>query len=180
MDTETKYSLWLRPFGEVGFELKQQIKELSKRYHSPSFSPHVTLLGGLQMPESKLIPLTETLAHSLEPFTVYLNKAGTGSSYFQSLYIKVKKSEAIMSAHHIAKELFDLNEEKEYFPHLSLMYGRQTENEKNKLLNIMGRSFNMQFDVHSVLLIKAGSEVEGWKKIHNAEFKKHHREDELE
>ncbi len=180
MDTDNKYSLWLRPFGEVGFELKQQIKALSRNYNSPLFYPHVTLLGGLELHEAKLIQLTDTLAHSLEPFTIYLQKAGARGRYFQSLFVRVKKSEPLMSAHHIAKELFDSNEGENYFPHLSLMYGEQTAEEKNKLLNVMGRSFNMQFDVHSVLLIKTGGEVSNWEKIRNAEFKKHHREDEFE
>lgn len=179
MGTEAKYSLWLRPFGDVGFELKQQIKELGRHYDSPFFYPHVTLLGGLDLHEAKLIQLTDTLAHSLEPFTIYLEKGETGESYFRSLFIRVKKSDPLIGAHHLAKELFDIEEDESYYPHLSLMYGKQSKKDKNKLLNVMGRSFNMQFDVHSVLLIKTGDKVSEWEKIHNAEFKKHQLEDEL-
>lgn len=179
MDSDASYSLWLRPFGEVGFELKQQIKELSRRYSTPVFHPHVTLLGGLKMHETELVQLTDTLAHSLAPFTVYLEKAGARDRYFQSLFVRIKKNEPLMSSHRIAKELFDCEEKEEYFPHLSLMYGEQSPEEKDKLMNVMGRSFNMQFDVHSVLVIKTGNEVNEWKKIHNAEFSRHHREDEL-
>lgn len=179
MATENTYSLWLRPFGEVGFELKQQIKALSKHYDSPMFHPHVTLLGGLELHETKLIQLTDTLAHSLAPFTIYLQKAGTRSPYFQSLFVRVQKSEPLIEAHHLAKELFDIEEGEDYFPHLSLMYGNQATKEKENLLNVMGRSFNMQFDVHSVLLIKTGKQVGEWKKIHNSEFKKHHREEDF-
>ncbi len=179
MDTESAYSLWLRPFGEVGFELRQQIKELSKQFDSPLFYPHVTLLGNPKLHETKLIQLTETLAHSLKPFTVYLERGGMRDRYFQSLFVTVKKSDPLMSAHHIAKELFDCEEEEDFFPHLSLIYGDQTEEEKNRLLNVMGRSFNMQFDVHSVLLMKTGEDVNSWEKIHNAEFKKHHDEDDF-
>lgn len=179
MGTENKYSLWLRPFGEVGFELKQQIKGLSKRYNSPMFYPHVTLLGDLTLHETKLIQLTDTLAHSLAPFAIYLQKADGRNRYFQSLFVRVQKSEPLMKAHHIAKELFDVDEEEEYFPHLSLMYGKQSLKEKKELLNVMGRSFNMQFDVHSVLLIKTDGKVSEWEKVHHAEFQKHHHEEEF-
>lgn len=179
MNKQVTYSLWFRPFGEVGFELRQQIKELSRQYNSPMFYPHVTLLGGLDMHETKLVQLTDTLAHSLAPFTIYLKKGDARSRYFQSLFIRVQKTEPLLKAHNVASELFDFEEDEEYFPHLSLMYGKQKTKEKQKLLNVMGRSFNMQFDVHSVLLIKTGDDVHKWEKIHHSEFKKHHREDEL-
>lgn len=179
MAEHVTYSLWFRPFGEVGFELRQQIKELSRQYSSPMFYPHVTLLGGLDMHETKLIQLTDTLAHSLAPFTLYLQKAATGSTYFQSLFVKVQKTEPLLGAHNVAEELFGCEKKEKYSPHLSLMYGKQKKKEKQKLLNVMGRSFNMQFDVHSVLLIKTGDDVHQWEKIHHAEFKKHHRDDEF-
>lgn len=179
MAEQVTYSLWFRPFGEVGFELRQQIKELSRQYDSPMFYPHVTLLGGLDMHETKLVQLTDTLAHSLAPFTVYLNKAAAGNTYFQSLFVRIQKTEPLLGAHNIAKELFDCEGQEEYYPHLSLMYGKQQKKEKQKLLNVMGRSFNMQFDVHSVLLIKTGDQVHEWEKIHHSEFTKHHREDEF-
>lgn len=177
MAEQDTYSLWFRPFGEVGFELRQQIKELSRQYHSPMFYPHVTLLGGLTMHKTKLIQLTDTLAHSLAPFTIYLQKAATRSLYFQSLFVQVQKTESLRGAHNIAKELFGCQNKDEYFPHLSLMYGKQTTNEKQKLLNVMGRSFNMQFDVHNVLLVKTGGDVHEWENIHHSEFKKHHQEE---
>lgn len=177
MASNKTYSLWFRPFGDVGFELKEQIKELSKRYKTPSFQPHVTLLTGLDEHETELIQLTETLAHSLNPFTIFLEKGDIDDQYFHSLYIKIRKTEPLMAAHRIARELFDVDEHDGYSPHLSLLYGNQTNKEKNALLNIMGRSFNMQFDVHSVLLIKTGDDVNNWEKIHNAEFKKHHLDD---
>lgn len=177
MSTENSYSLWFRPFGEVGFELRQQIKELSNRYDAPLFYPHVTLLGGLTAHETNLIQLTNTLAHSLAPFTIYLQRGGVGQSFFRSLYVRVQQTDPLLGAHHIATELFDIDKEESYFPHLSLMYGKQDKKEKEALLNVMGRSFNMQFDVHSVLLIKTGKDVHEWEKVHHAEFKKHHREE---
>src|SRR5699024_9817509 len=125
MAEEATYSLWFRPFGEVGFELKEQIKEISKHYNAPFFQPHVTLLGNLKENQTELVQLTETLAHSLKPFTIYLEKGDIDDTYFHSLFVNVRKTEPLMDAHNVAKELFDIDEDTAYSPHLSLLYGKQ-------------------------------------------------------
>lgn len=166
-----KYALWLRPFGDAAFELKQRIKKLSARYDTPFFEPHVTLLSGLRRGETELTQLTDTLGGSMLPFTVELTKAGYRDHYFQSLFIHVKKTKPLIDAQQTAERLFGCRTDESYFPHLSLMYGDVLETEKSKIINIMGKSFYMDFPVHSLLLIKTEGSVSDWKKIHSAEFK---------
>ncbi len=172
MSSSASYSLWLRPFGEVAIELKKHINKLSSQFNTPGFEPHVTLLGGLDAHETRLIQLTDTLAHALAPFTIQLEETGFGDQYFQSLFIRAKKSDPLISAHNLAIKMFGYENAGEYIPHLSLLYGELSVKKKSKILNTMGRNFNLQFDVHNVLLIKTGDRVDGWKKIHTAEFSK--------
>lgn len=172
MTSSEKYSLWLRPFGDIAFSIQQRINKLSEKYNTPSFEPHVTLLSGLRYGETELIQLTNTLAAALTPFEILLTKAGYRDKYYQSLFAHVKKSEELMNAYKTAVRLFDIEETEEFIPHLSLMYGDFTQEEKERILSILGREFHIRFEVHNLLLVKSEGSPEEWENIHLAEFKK--------
>lgn len=171
MASSDKYSLWLRPFGDIAFSIQQRINKLSDKYGTPSFEPHVTLLSGLRYGETELKQLTETLAGALSPFDLLLTKAGYRDKFYRSLFVHIKKSDELMNAYNNALQLFGYEEEEEYMPHLSLMYGDISREEKERILSVMGREFHIRFEVHSLLLVKTEGKPDDWEKIHLAEFK---------
>lgn len=167
--TET-YSLWLRPMGDIAFSLQQRIRKLSEKHNAPLFEPHVTLLGGLQAPEAELINITQTLGSSLQPFDILLTRAGTGTTFYQSLFVNIEKTQPLVEAREKAEQLFDHSTKDDYFPHLSLMYGDFLREEKERILNAMGREFHIRFKVQNLLLVNSTGKPDKWKKIHSAEF----------
>ena len=171
MAENCKHALWLRPFGDAAFELKQRIKNLSERFGTPIFEPHVTLLSGLRRGETELTQLTDTLAGSLNPFEIELTEAGYRDDYYQALFIHVKKTPAFITAQETAEKLFGCETDETYRPHISLMYGNIKKEEKEKVLSTMSRMSPISFPVHSLLLLQTEGEVEDWKKLHTAEFK---------
>jgi 2'-5' RNA ligase len=170
MAAHQKHALWLRPFGDTAFELKQRIKRLSSEFETPVFDPHITLLKGLRGSETELIQLTDTLAASLSPFMVELTELGYRDHYYQSLFYRVKRTHELITVQDIAERLFGFNRDEEYFPHLSLMYGNIEGHKKRALISTMDQSVNITFPVHSLLLIKTNGGVQEWEKIHTAEF----------
>lgn len=173
MASAETYSLWLRPMGDIAFSLQQRIQKLSKKHSTPLFEPHVTLLGGLQAPETELINLTEALGSSFRPFDILLTRAETGTTFYQSLFVKIKETRPLMEARAKAEQLFDYSTDKEdYFPHLSLMYCDFPREEKERILNAMGREFHIRFNVQNLLLMKTTGKPDDWKKIHAVEFEK--------
>jgi 2'-5' RNA ligase len=169
-DESKKYALWLRPSGDVAFSLQQHIRKLSSRYGSPVFEPHVTLLSGLTGSEEELIQMTKLLASSLHPFDVVLTRAGYRDTYFQSLFVHVQPGEELLRARDTAERLFDHEPDESFMPHLSLLYGDFRREEKERMLNSMGREFHMRFNVHSVLLIQTQGLPDGWTNSYSAEF----------
>jgi len=170
MTQQNTYSLWLRPFGDIAYKLQQRIQKLSKKFDTPLFEPHVTLLGGLHAGETELTQLTETLAGSLHPFDLVMTRAGYLDTYFQSLFVHIKKSDELMNARNRAERLFDTESEGSFMPHLSLLYGNLDRNEKERILNVMGREFHIRFTVHNILLVDTTGQPENWDKIHSSEF----------
>lgn len=167
-----KHALWLRPFGDAAYELKERIKKLSEKYETPLFEPHVTLLSGLRRGETELIQLTETLAGSLSPFEIELGEPGYRDHYYRSFFLHVKKTDALIDAQQTAEKLFGCSTDETYLPHLSLMYGEVEERHKRMLVDTMGSLKHAGFPVHSLLLIQTEGGVDDWKKIHTAEFKR--------
>lgn len=165
------FSVWLKPYGDIAFKLQQRIKNLSKEYNSPVFEPHVTLIGGLERGETEMIQLSDTLAGCLEPFELVLTKAGYLDTFYQSLFVHIQENDQLLHARKIAERLFNYNEDS-YMPHLSILYGDFTRNEKERILNVMGREFHIRFPVHSLLLVKTSGKPDQWKKIHSADFQR--------
>ncbi len=170
MANKSLYSIWLRPFGDIAFSLEQRIKKLSEEYGTPSFKPHVTLLGSIDKGETELVQLTETLASSLSPFEIVLTKAGYSDRFYQSLYVNVEPSDELISARRRAEKLFGYDAAEPYHPHLSLLYGDLDKKTKERILNVMGREFHLRFRIHSLLLIRTDGLPSEWKHIHSAEF----------
>lgn len=166
-----KHALWLRPFGDSAYELKERIERLSEKYDTPLFEPHITLLSGLRRGPTELIQLTDTLAASLSPFTVELGEPGYRDHYYQSLFLRIKKSDQLMDVQQTAEKLFGCTTDESYFPHLSLMYGDVAPKYKRMIVDTMGSFANDRFSVHSLLLIRTEGGVDDWKKLHTAEFK---------
>lgn len=171
MASAETYSLWLRPMGDIAFSLQQRIEKLSKKHNTPLFEPHVTLLGGLQAPKTELVNLTDALGSSLSPFDILLTRAATGTTFYQSLFVKIKETQPLMDARKKAEQLFDYSKE-DYFPHMSLMYCDFSREEKERILNTMGREFHIRFKVHNLMLVHSTGKPDNWKKIHAVEFEK--------
>lgn len=171
MAEESAYSLWVRPHGSLAHKLQDRINELSKAYITPRFEPHLTLLGGLRSNQSELISLSNVLAHSLTPFSIELTEVGTGSDYFHCVFIKAKKTKALMHAHESAAKIFEVNPDADvYKPHVSLIYGNLSLHEKERLINKMGRSYYTDFEVRNLLLVKTSGSPNQWEKIHSVDI----------
>jgi 2'-5' RNA ligase len=56
--------------------LAQIITQISQQYSTPSFEPHVTLIGNLSLHEEEMLAATQQLANFLKPFTLQLTTAG--------------------------------------------------------------------------------------------------------
>lgn len=171
MEASSVYSLWLQPNGDIAYQLQERIKKLSKKYNTPVFSPHVTLLSGLKASETELVSLTQTLASCLHPTELVLTKAGYRNTFYQSLFVRVKNNSTFKEMRETACRLFDQSETGPFVPHLSLLYGDLSQKEKERILNIMGREFHIRFSVNSIVLMQTEGPPEQWKKIHTSIFK---------
>lgn len=171
MSASSVHSLWLQTSGDTAFRLQERINKMSRKYGTPTFAPHITLLGGLKASQTELVSLTNMLASSLYSFELTLTKAGYHDQFYQALFIGVKENKILSEIRKRACRLFDMKDADGYDPHLSLLYGDLSQNEKERILNITGREFYIPFPVKNIVLVETKGTPEQWKKVDTAVLK---------
>ncbi len=119
-DTASGYSLWLVPEGVVLEYLQGIILDLSMKYETPMFEPHVTLIGEMNCGLGEASEYASQIARRLRPFYVELGMPCRGDTYFKALFAEIKETPELMEANKIAQEVCGTKQA--YKPHLSLLY----------------------------------------------------------
>lgn len=165
------YSIWFIPDGKTFKILSKVISNLSKKYSSPFFDPHITLLGGIEKSEDEVIEKTQKLALKIKPFEIKLLGINFSDDFLKALFLEVKSTKAIMTANKLSQEIFKVDEL--YQPHLSLIYGNFPEKVKKDMIKRLNNKIvDLTFVVDKVYLYGVEGEIKDWKKI--AEFQLAH------
>lgn len=114
-------SLWWLVDEPDDSELSALIERLSLAHGGPVFPPHVTLLGGIDLPEHTVLGRTEALCRALSPVTLVLDDYGHEARWTRWLFRFVRQTPAVMEAGALARSQFGMD--KPFTPHLSLLYG---------------------------------------------------------
>ena len=166
MSTAT-YSLWLMPIRDLYNKFATIVDTLSIKYASPKFEPHVTLLGSITTTEKEILEKTQKLARSIDSYTVNLTTVEYEDYYFRSLFVKAKKTPEVIDANRKAKEIFGMQTNQEYMPHLSLLYGDFSSTIKKEIIKKIGTDFISIFEVKSIHLFEAHEnlDISLWRRI---------------
>lgn len=156
------YSLWLMPMGDLRERLSETIRRLAGLYSTPTFEPHVTLIGGLAMAEEEVRAKTRELSARLRPFEIRLGRADYSYEYFQCLFLRVEHTQPLLEAHFDARKVFDRYSDPPYHPHLSLVYGQLGPGRKQTIVPTVGHLCGLGFEVRSLHLFSTKGRPEEW------------------
>jgi 2'-5' RNA ligase len=151
------YHLWLAPEGEARDDLQDIIDRLAEAYGGPAFTPHVTLLSGLDGSEASLLETNRKLAVALDPFHLDLTTPEGGTTFFQCVYMRVGRNPSLSRTRQAAGEAFGLPAGG-YMPHLSLYYGDASPERRAAILEAVPPRAKRRFAVEAIQLIRADSE----------------------
>ena len=159
------FSLWAMPTGNVYAELSEVIGQLSHRFESPSFEPHVTLLSGLDGPTKELTHKAATLAATIAPFKISLQRFGYLEKYFRCFFIHADRTNALLEVHQRASLLLGRSPDRGFLPHLSLVYGSLSAIEKEVLASDLRLPMSIEFVVDALDLFSTEGEPRQWRRI---------------
>ena len=182
------YAIWLMPHGQIYAGLNKLIVDLSKKFGTVEFEPHMTLHWPITGSEKDVLEKTAKLASLLSPFNIELQNPEVMDEYFRCIFLPAQKSDYLVGANKKAREIFSkkppiheailravygdqraaetIAREKEpgYGPHLSIMYGTLPQNIKASII----KSLNVQkqsFSVNSLHLYETGADPKEWKLV---------------
>jgi 2'-5' RNA ligase len=153
------------PTGEVRQRLAETILDLSREYGAPAFEPHVTLASGIVGPAREVASKMTDLARRIPPFTVRLSAVDGLDDYYRCLFVRVATTQPIMTANKAAREVFSLDKQPVFMPHLSLLYGSLATGVKEIIIAFLGRQFELEFKARSLHLYLTKSEPAAWRRM---------------
>lgn len=161
---ENKYAIWLKPSRS---EYESLIIKYSNIYRTPLFEPHVTLLSSIKGMEGRVKKKVKKLAQCMKPFKVKINKASHSSSYYKCVVLELAKECEILRSREKAKGIFKILNEREYEPHVSIVYGELKEEKRKRIVAEIDSEIGRTTMVESICLIQASSDMPPvkWRKI---------------
>ena len=164
MDLAHSYFLWLMPQREMYDAFQRIIQDLSKTYGTCVFEPHVTLVTGLSGDEDVLVKKIDAFARGKHKFSVAAKGIDYTHGFLTALFLKIQNTPAIDQLNMQAREHLAPFGQGPYHPHLSLLYGDITSQEKEHII----AGFNLVLQTitfNKLKLIKGHSDVTQWQGI---------------
>ncbi|ERN14146.1 hypothetical protein AMTRI_Chr01g111770 [Amborella trichopoda] len=165
------YSVWAIPPLDVKLRLKALMEKLRDEFGGPEFEPHVTVVGATRLTEKDAMAKLEA-CKELKPYKCRAIKVDKGSFFYQCVYLLLDPTPEMMEVNAHCIKHFGCSNATPYMPHLSLLYGDLTEEEKKKAqdkANSLDQGLcNLDFEVSSLALHKTDTEdktLKSWEKV---------------
>ena len=155
---DDRYHLWLKPSRKASNQFAGVIQQLALELDAPAFEPHITLLGNLKGSEAGHVASSKELARSLGPFSINLLRPAYGDDYFHCLFLVAELTAPLLHAHTLARHLFHEEGDACYLPHISLVYGRYSEDRKKDIIARLPASLCSPCEASRLSLIRARSD----------------------
>lgn len=113
------HSIWLMPGPADEAFLSGLVAELSQRFGTPLFTPHLTIKGDAEDPPARLEAGIAAATAQVAAFSETVAGVETSESYFQSFYARFPVCAPLAAL----KQRLDLERAEAFMPHVSLLYG---------------------------------------------------------
>lgn len=170
-----EYSLWIVPPPEIYSVCKNIINELSDKFSTPIFEPHITLAGDLVLPKNTVLHKTRKIIKEFKPFIVTSSGVDFGTEYFRSVFIKIDQQPSLTNLFQYTQFTLGIEKKIEFKPHISLVYGNFDEDVKREIIAWIGNRCKFEFEVNSVEVVLSSSNIEisQWRRLHNLALQEH-------
>lgn len=171
VDPSTLASFWLMPAEADAHLLAAIVGDLSARFGTEAFAPHLTIVGDIAAEPDALLAALAGIAAATAPFAAPIVDVVTGSTHFKSLFAAFDRSAALDALRRAAKRAVAGGDFGDFMPHLSLLYGHPPEAEKSAAAerlraDLVGRS--VTFDRVVVTNSSQVAPVGAWRVIETA------------
>ncbi len=154
------YCIWLT-FDSS--ELSEIIRKLAQKYNSPVFQPHCTLIGKTDISLPRMKSSIINLISKYKPIKVHPIKINYTDNIWRSLYIELKEKQILTEWNKHICELLSINYDKDFIPHISLMYNSVSVKEKNKISSKI--KLKPVYKIKSIQIVDCSGKVDEWNTV---------------
>ncbi|PWA98245.1 RNA ligase/cyclic nucleotide phosphodiesterase family protein [Artemisia annua] len=166
------YSVWALLPQDVTEQVKKVMNSLRSELGGPEFEPHVTVVGAIRLTEDEAREKLIKACDGLKAYNMTIEKVdNTGR-----LFLLHKTPEVMETGAHCWSH-FGYKGETPYMPHLSILYGDLSEEEKKRAqekANALDESIKKSFPITRLALYKTDPEdkaLESWEKVSEVTLK---------
>ncbi|MGO4387645.1 2'-5' RNA ligase family protein [Microvirga sp. 2YAF29] len=160
------HSIWLMPPADQEEAFSTIARDLAKRFGSPVFQPHLTLVEDMPRSCEELKPLAEQVASGIAPFEAPVETVEESELYYRSFYARFPVTVQLRMLKERAVDLFKVGSVEAFMPHISLAYGVAKSPEKTDAIAVLrngwqGRS--VRFDRICIVASSQQTPIEEWR-----------------
>ncbi|KAG6642307.1 cyclic phosphodiesterase-like [Carya illinoinensis] len=166
------YSVWAVPPDDVAARLKKLMEDLRSEFGGPQFEPHITVVGAISLTPDDALSKFRTACDGLKAYTATVDRVATGTFFYQCVYVLIHPTTQVVETSAHCSGHFGYKSSTPYMPHLSLLYGDLTDDEKSRAqekASILDESISsLSFPVSRLALYKTDTEdktLKSWEKI---------------
>ena len=162
------YSIWLMLEQDSRSSYRDLIIKLSKKLKTPSFDPHCTLYGRLDLNIDQIRPTVIELVKTNNQFSTNVKRLKTGKTKWKSLYLALDNNEDLRSLYGECKKKFGSLRKYAFDPHLSMAYGIfDPESIHYATKNIIIPEY-LAFS--AIAIVKTGENIRDWEVVFQRQF----------
>lgn len=157
------------PSGDAHVRLRERIAELAAAHGTPVFPPHLTLVGSLGEAPDRLIDALRPVAAAAHRCNIVLEECDGHGSSFRAFYHRVEPSKKLERLRIAVADALDLTITP-WVPHVSLLYGDLSEEQREFLVARTEPPLGADFQVDALHLWSTEGEVATWHEIATLPF----------
>ncbi|KAE8817617.1 Cyclic phosphodiesterase [Hordeum vulgare] len=171
---EEVYSVWALPPEPVRDRFRGLMAGLRAAHGGPPFEPHATVVGAVRMRRPAAIQALRAAAAAagVGPYTARVTSVARGDLFYQCVYLLLEPTpEVIQTSDHFCSH-FGFQRSTPYMPHVSLLYGDLTDEEKEaarkKVEEMDSELCGLQFEISELALYRTDTEdrsLESWELV---------------
>jgi len=131
------HSIWLMPCFEHEKMFSEIVQALAKRFDTPVFQPHLTLVEDMPRTCEELKPLLTQVAEGASSFDASVETVEESPLYYRSFYARFPVVAPLRMLKEKAVGLFGVGSVETFMPHISLAYGVEEGAEKSQAITAL-------------------------------------------
>ncbi|WKT57441.1 2'-5' RNA ligase family protein [Candidatus Nitrosotenuis chungbukensis] len=155
------FSIWAEPATKDAKYLFQIICKLGKKYHSHTFNPHITMYSGIRSVSDAKLAIQN--CKNMGKFTVMATGLDFSDSLWKTVFVNVEKNQRLEQIHDTVKENIRQSTQYRFNPHISLIYKKMSNSEKQEIID--GLRIKQKFTFDKIAVITSSRNVEKWEVI---------------